>query len=138
MTQTSSLPAKLIDWLPVLLWCAIIFALSHQPNLRITEGDWDFALRKTAHIVEYGILALLTWRAFARTTAWSAKQVLGWTLTFCIAYAASDEFHQNFVVGRHGSWVDVAIDTVGIIIASVYNYRKALSSWTSRSSLPSQ
>jgi VanZ family protein len=30
-----------------------------------------------------------------------------------VLYAISDEYHQTFVTGRHGSWVDVAIDSMG-------------------------
>ena len=33
-----------------------------------------------------------------------------------IAYAATDEFHQRFVHGRHSSPVDVAIDAVGLAL----------------------
>jgi VanZ family protein len=32
-------------------------------------------------------------------------------------YASTDEFHQTFVPGRHGSAVDVAIDSTGALIA---------------------
>jgi len=39
-----------------------------------------------------------------------------WALALSIAYAASDEVHQLFVRGRHGSPVDVAIDTVGVLV----------------------
>ena len=35
-----------------------------------------------------------------------------------LAYAATDEFHQTFVAGRHGSPVDVLIDSIGIAIAA--------------------
>jgi VanZ family protein len=31
-----------------------------------------------------------------------------------VLYAASDELHQTFVSGRHGSPLDVAIDAFGI------------------------
>ena len=36
-----------------------------------------------------------------------------------IAYAASDEVHQHFVRGRHGSPVDVAIDAAGVALGMV-------------------
>ena len=37
-------------------------------------------------------------------------------LALGVLYAASDELHQAFVRGRHASPVDVAIDTVGLLI----------------------
>jgi VanZ family protein len=33
-----------------------------------------------------------------------------------VLYAASDEIHQTFVSGRHGTPIDVAIDAVGVAI----------------------
>jgi VanZ family protein len=35
-----------------------------------------------------------------------------------LLYACSDEFHQEFVHGRHGTPVDVAIDAVGLALAA--------------------
>ena len=37
-------------------------------------------------------------------------------LALGVLYAASDELHQAFVRGRHASPIDVAIDTVGLLI----------------------
>ena len=97
----------LTHWLPVLLWAALIFALSSIPSLGTGLGTWDTILRKGAHVTEYIVLAFLLARAFEREAPALALGVL---------YAASDEFHQAFVRGRHASPVDVAIDTVGLLI----------------------
>jgi VanZ family protein len=94
-------------WLPVLVWAAVIFAFSSIPSLGTGLGTWDTVLRKLAHVTEYAILGLLLLRAVGRV--WLAV-ALG------VLYAASDELHQHFVAGRHASPVDVAIDTVGILI----------------------
>jgi VanZ family protein len=94
-------------WLPVVAWAAVIFALSSVPSLNSGLGTWDTVLRKGAHMSEYAILAVLLWRALGAEL---------WALALSIAYAASDEAHQLFVRGRHGSPVDVAIDTVGILV----------------------
>ena len=94
-------------WVPVALWAAVIFALSSIPDLGTGLGMWDTILRKLAHTTEYALLGALLVRAVRRA---DVAFVLG------IAYAASDEFHQNFVRGRHGSPIDVAIDAVGIAI----------------------
>ena len=94
-------------WLPVVLWAGVIFALSSIPSLGTGLGTWDVVLRKGAHMTEYAVLALLLVRVLGREMP---------ALALGIAYAASDEFHQAFVRGRHASPVDVAIDTVGLLL----------------------
>ena len=94
-------------WLPVVAWAAVIFAFSAVPSLSTGLGTWDMVLRKGAHVTEYAILGALLYRALRR------EQV---ALAAGIAYAATDEFHQHFVRGRHGSPVDVAIDAVGVTL----------------------
>ena len=94
-------------WLPVLAWAAVIFALSSIPSLSTGLGTWDTILRKGAHVTEYAILGALLLRALGREPL---------ALAAGIAYAATDEFHQHFVRGRHGAPLDVAIDAVGITI----------------------
>jgi VanZ family protein len=94
-------------WLPVVAWAAVIFALSAVPSLSTGLGTWDTILRKGAHIGEYAILGALLYRALQREAP---------TLAAGIAYAATDEFHQHFVRGRHASPVDVAIDAVGVTL----------------------
>lgn len=94
-------------WLPVLVWAAVIFAFSSIPSLNSGLGSWDYVLRKCAHMTEYAILAILLARA-ARSYVWA--------FPLAVAYAASDEFHQTFVRGRHGTPVDVAIDAVGALV----------------------
>ena len=92
-------------WLPVLVWAVVIFAFSSVPNLGTGLGGWDLVLRKLAHTAEYAILGALLVRATGRS--WLA-------LGLGVLYATSDELHQVFVRGRHGSPVDVAIDAVGL------------------------
>lgn len=94
-------------WLPVFAWAAVIFAFSSVPHLGTGLGTWDLVLRKIAHTAEYAVLGALLARATARP--W-----LAWALG--VLYAVSDEIHQTFVAGRHGSPIDVAIDAVGVAI----------------------
>ena len=93
------------DWLPVLVWAAVIFTLSSIPSLSTGLGTWDTILRKGAHLTEYAVLGGLLYRALGREPL---------ALAVGIAYAATDELHQYFVRGRHASPVDVAIDAVGV------------------------
>ena len=102
--------------MPAIAWAGLIFALSAQPDLRISPDQaLDFVLRKAAHMAVFGILALLIWRAIATTTA-SPRHWLA-ALVLTVAYAVTDELHQGFVAGRHPSPIDVAIDAAGATIA---------------------
>src|SRR4051794_15603120 len=93
---------------PPLVLMALIFFLSAQPDLNSGLGVWDTIGRKLIHAATYGVLFLLWWRALGRT--WPAVAVT-------LLYAISDEYHQTFVHGRHGSPLDVAIDMAGVPIA---------------------
>src|SRR3954453_10392874 len=102
-----ALPRRLSLWAPVLVWAAVIFALSAVPSLSTELGVWDTILRKGAHLSEYAILALLLFRALGR-------EVPAFVLGF--AYAVSDEIHQEFVRGRHASPFDVSMDAAGLAL----------------------
>jgi VanZ family protein len=92
-------------WLPVVLWAALIFAISSIPSLSTGLGTWDTLLRKAAHVSEFAVLGALLYRALGREVH---------ALAAGVAYAATDELHQSFVSGRHASVVDVAIDAAGV------------------------
>jgi VanZ family protein len=94
-------------WLPVVLWAGVIFTFSSIPSLSTHLGTWDYVLRKLAHATEYAILAVLLVRATGS---------YAWAFALTVAYAATDEFHQTFVRGRHGTPVDVAIDAAGALV----------------------
>jgi VanZ family protein len=98
------------DWLPVLVWAAVIFTFSSIPDLGTGLGGWDLVLRKLAHASEYAILGALLVRATGRG---------GVAFALALLYAAGDEFHQTFVEGRVGAVHDVAIDAVGAAIGIV-------------------
>ena len=91
---------------------ALIFALSATPDLSSGLGAWDLLLRKLAHITIFAVL----WLTIARALDW--RHPIAATIA-ALAYAASDEFHQTFVEGRHGVATDVAIDAIGIGIAAL-------------------
>ncbi len=93
---------------PPLVLMAVIFFLSAQPDLNSGLGVWDTIGRKLVHAAAYGTLWFLWWRALGRT--WPA-------IAITLLYAISDEYHQTFVHGRHGSPIDVAIDMAGVAIA---------------------
>lgn len=104
-------------WFPVVLWCGLIFFLSHQPDLKSDLPEtWDFFLRKLAHMAEFGVLAFLAFRGI-KGHGTRIVHGLVFALVFSLFYALSDEYHQTFIQGRSGSLIDVGIDSVGIIIA---------------------
>ena len=105
----------LCRWIPPLAWMVLIFFVSSQPDLPHAPGPiWDLLLKKAGHAVEYGVLYLLLWQALDPRRPFIA---LAWMLT--VLYAVSDEFHQAFVPGRNGRWMDVVIDSVGASVAAL-------------------
>jgi len=98
---------------PPLALMGLIFFLSAQEDLSSGLGTADLILRKLAHMTEYGVLFLLWLRALGRP----ARPVVAAAIT--VLYAASDEWHQSFVAGRHGTPVDVLIDAAGVAVAFV-------------------
>ncbi len=81
----------------------VIFALSAQPDLSSGLRDIDFVGRKLAHMTEHGLLWWLSLRALATVPDPRARGAPG---RGGLSYAATDEWHQAFVIGRHGSPVD--------------------------------
>ena len=61
-------------WGPVIVWAALIFALSSIPSLNSGLGTWDEVLRKCAHVTEYAILGFLLLRAIGREAAGTARR----------------------------------------------------------------
>ena len=101
-----------------------IFFLSHQPSLDSGLGWIDLAGRKLIHFAEYALLCFLWWRPLARLTSPSRAALFAFLIAS--GYAATDELHQSFVDGRHGTPVDWAIDSAGAAAAAIY-LRKARS-----------
>jgi VanZ family protein len=124
-------------WLPVILWCALIFGFSTdagstrrtsrilRPILRWFNADISdeairraqFGVRKAAHVGEYAILALLVWRA-KRKSAWEARRPWDWreaglAFAFAAAFALTDEFHQALVPSREARVSDLLLDSLG-------------------------
>ena len=95
---------------PPVALMALIFFFSAQPDLNSGFGVWDLIGRKIVHASEYALLFCLWWRALGpRHAAWAAAIAIGFSIT--------DEFHQTFVHGRHGSPLDVLIDASGVAMA---------------------
>jgi VanZ family protein len=97
-------------WAPVVLYAAVIFYASAQPDVPLPPGLTD----KPTHSIAYTVLGVLFVRALAgglpaRLTLSTA--LLGVALT--TAYGLTDEIHQMFVPGRYADWRDLVADAIG-------------------------
>jgi VanZ family protein len=111
-----SIRVFLIRWLPALVIMGLIFVFSSLPSDKIPYyGGFDYVVKKGGHALGYGLLGLSYYYALPR----SLSRVYRWILALImvILFALSDEYHQSFVQGRNSSLGDVAIDTLGAIIA---------------------
>ena len=136
---------KKISIILVLLWMSTIFYFSNQPaTISTTQSDkvintiniivkdnkviksilnklYDskgasFIIRKSAHMISYGLLASLLFIAI-----YSHRECISvsfkYAFVISLIYAISDEIHQYFVPGRACMLQDVLIDCIGMIIA---------------------
>lgn len=116
-------------WAPVIIYMGFIYYLSSLPNPieQIIPGKaliyFNFK-HFIYHIIEYGILNFLLYRALKITT--KNPQTLAILIT--ILYAITDEMHQFYVPGRISSIFDIAIDSFGAIamqcIINIHNWLK--------------
>ena len=128
-------------WLPVSIWLGLIVIgstdlMSAEHTSRIigpvlrsfnpdisaeTIAQIQFVVRKTAHVMEYAILAALLWRGLRAGVRWQTRMLRLFIAVWfvCAVFAASDEFHQSFVPSRTASPIDVMIDIFGALIGLV-------------------
>ncbi|MFH0749336.1 MAG: VanZ family protein [Candidatus Gottesmanbacteria bacterium] len=105
-------------WTPVVLWMIIIFVLSSQQKITITDSyTLSFILFKTIHVIEYAFLFTVTYRAIINTMVRKGKLPLVIAFIITALYAISDEYHQSFVPTREGRLRDAIIDIAGAAIA---------------------
>lgn len=123
-----------------ILWMGIIFYMSNQPanistvqsdgvinilsgvpvlggvmDVLISNGTASFIIRKSAHMLSYGLLSVLLYMSiYDNYKSINKTSIISFIITFL--YACSDEFHQTFVTGRSGEFRDVLVDSTGAII----------------------
>lgn len=118
-------------WLPVLLWASVIFTFSSFPTATTTNFYLgDFLLKKSAHVIEYGVLATLIYRALINSNVVRIKSM--WiSVLIAFLYGLTDEFHQSFTPGRGPKFTDVLIDTFGatLFIYGIVNNVKKMPSY---------
>lgn len=130
--------SKRVRWILLIGWMAFIFFMSSQNGDQSSEqsalvvqiftwlgidlnsyfGDLaTFIIRKGAHVSEYFILFILTYRVVLIYV--DRKKAKLYSLVVVFLYACSDEIHQYFVPGRGPAFKDVLIDTSGGVIAGI-------------------
>lgn len=124
-----TLARRLWLWLPVLLWMGLILALSSRSDLPVRQNPQTgevirttFAAAKVAHVVEYGVLALLLLRALvsegggARLALRPAVLVV---VVLATAFGGLDELRQSLTPNREPRLFDVALDGTSALVVSL-------------------
>jgi len=109
-------------WVPVALYAGVIYFLSAQshPEEQLPSFLLKDVSDKVLHAVEYGILALLCYRAFRWAAGPAvARQAVVLAIVTASVYGLTDEAHQFFVPFRESSWLDWLADTIGAAIGAM-------------------
>jgi VanZ family protein len=127
-------------WLPPAIWTCVILLASSDFFSATHSGVWvqtlittilghpvppaqfeaiHFFIRKSAHLMEYGILGALLFRAVRGDrrewrAQWSAAAVL-----LAAVVASADEWHQTLIPSRTGTLSDFVLDTAGATVAQI-------------------
>lgn len=142
------LKSKLIPttlWLLIIIWLVLIFFLSSQSGVQTAKVSGEVAqsvaeiiykqptneqvnqvhlnIRTIAHIVLFFVLGILSYTALKTTFRNKNKQWLVWliSLAICLGYSYYDEWHKQFIAGRHfqinEAVINMLCSIVGILTA---------------------
>jgi VanZ family protein len=135
--ELNATATRLKDWIPAILVAAMISSFStqyfsdqHTSRIIVPLLHWllpwadarllhllHMGIRKLAHLTEFGVFSIAVFHGIrGHRAGWRWSWALS-TLLIAAAYAGVDEFHQSFVAFRHSSPRDVAIDTLGALLA---------------------
>ncbi len=125
--STNLLTKFLYFWLPVVVWMLVIFTFSSKPTGVASTIDWqDFFIKKFAHVLVFGLLSVLLYRA-QRAYGTSRKVAIVTSILVSALYGLTDEYHQSFIGGRTPRLRDVGFDTIGATLSLItlwYTSRK--------------
>ena len=102
----------LTTWGPLVLWAALMLAVSSIPNLRppaFLEGCDPFF-----HLAEFAVFGLLFYRSLRLQGLGNGRSWL-LVLAASAAMAAVNEIHKLLVPGRHTSVIDFITDLFGAL-----------------------
>ncbi|MFS0774827.1 VanZ family protein [Neobacillus sp. 3P2-tot-E-2] len=83
----------------------------------IDTNELNLLVRKTTHVIVFGILAFLLLKSLE---ALRFSYVLAWCLT--VIYAITDEWHQSFMPRRVAAYQDVLFDSFGAFVVLLISY----------------
>lgn len=132
---------KVVKLTLLFLWLSFIFYMSNQTGTtssKVSDGVFYFVckilpiledgkeigillIRKSAHVLEYVILGILTFEIVSEYIK-NIKKIAIVSLLLCLLFASLDEFHQLFLVGRAGKITDILIDSIGYSISLFFLY----------------
>lgn len=103
-------------------WVGAVTEISGKAENESVIGEiaalYEGLVRKLAHFAEYTVMGALVCLLLAVWFVRNRRRMIlnvGWVFVS----AALDEIHQVFVPGRHGSFSDVLLDTIGGIFGMV-------------------
>jgi VanZ family protein len=101
-------------WLPLILYCLFIYIQSANPS---PEQIPSFPyVDKALHLVAYGIMGILFYRAYQTLRIKNNIQMLMLlSMVSASLYGVSDEIHQSFVPFREAEVADVIADIIGAV-----------------------
>ncbi len=126
-------------WLPAVAWTGLVLWASSETFSAENTGSileavvtffvggvkpqtfqtLHFLIRKSAHFTEYGILALMWFRAWrGEHEGYQWKWALA-GIGFALATAITDEVHQSFEPSRTGNAWDVLLDLTGAVVVQI-------------------
>ncbi|MBD3674270.1 MAG: VanZ family protein [Planctomycetaceae bacterium] len=85
-------------------------------RFRLFWGISWFTIVKGWHFTEFAILTGLTAKGLQWWNQSQSITTIGLAMLACVAFAASDEWHQTFVPDRFGTLTDVLIDSLGVLV----------------------
>lgn len=134
----------LLSIILVFLWLFIIYNFSSMDNAGtnglskgiifqivqfITNYDYkeainivnmlNYPIRKCAHMFEFCILGTIIYTSILNIKNKYSNKYLFISILLCFIFACFDEYHQLFVSGRTGQFIDVLVDTSGSIIGCI-------------------
>ncbi len=87
-------------------------------------GAIHFLIRKGSHLIEYGVLGALLFRAFrAERGGWNTRWAMA-AVAVAAAVGGLDEWHQLFVPSRTASVGDVLFDAASAALAQMLFFRQ--------------
>jgi VanZ family protein len=131
-------PQVMSYWLPPLLWGLAVLCLSGNVGSATNTGriiHWllsgfvtlqpaqinliNFSLRKTGHVLAYGLMYFLWFRAFRVHADYGPGRACLWSLGFCLLFSSLDEGRQWLFPSRTASLRDVLLDMSGASLAAL-------------------